>query len=774
VIGRLTLPARRTRVIGRERELADLRRRVLHGDRRLVTLTGAGGAGKTVLALETSRDVEPSMADGAWFVDLGPVRDPDAVPLVISDALGIAGQERPPLETLADHLAPRQALLVLDNCEHLLPALATTVDALLDACPDLRLLATSRVPLRVSGESVYVVPPFDVPDSGVRIDDLERLAAVPSVELFLERAAAVDPAFQLTPATAPAVASICRRVAGLPLAIELAAAQAAILTPVEIDERLGSMDGLAVADRPGPARQRTMQATLDWSHDLLAPPEQAVYRRLAVFAAGWTLEAAEAVCSLGGDPSTVAASVRILIDHSLVVRDGEGERSRFRMLAPIAEDAERRLAASGELVPAGLAHAGTYLRLTTHEDERFGVDRPEGHDRVAREHDNCLAAIRFCEANPEVPGATMIRLGMVSQLTKFWRVRGHIRLGVRIMSSTLEVVPPGSFQQGALLGVRADFKGVLGEYDVAEADAREAERIFAAIDHLIGVRTVIGVLATILAARGDHELALAEYRRARPLVDAAPSDSVLAFWHAGVGAAELELGDLAAAEQDLTLARDHFSREPSWYQGRVLANLGLVARRQGDPKRAAALLGEALDVLTRYGARVEAIACLEDVARLAIDVRDWRRAATLLGASTGLRDATAATPTARDREQLDADIDGVRARLDAGAFLAAWGRGLGMTLDQATAFALAAPDAPAAVTAPTAPKGSALTAREREIADLVALGLTNREIAERLVISPGTVRIHVERILGKLGRTSRVQVATWVVEERSHEAGAAS
>jgi non-specific serine/threonine protein kinase len=547
----------------------------------------------------------------------------------------------------------------------------------------------------------------------------------------------------------------------LPLAIELAAAQAGALTPVEIDARLGSTVGLVGANRRGPARQRTMDATLDWSYALLDSMEQALYRRLSVFAGGWTLDAVEQVCALDEDASSIVSCLATLVEHSLVLREGDGDRSRYRMLAPIAEDATRRLAGSDDLARARTAHAAYYLALTASDPARFGEILPEDLDRVAPEHDNLLAALRFAEQAGILP----MRLGLIRGLLSLWRIRGHIRSGVRHMEAALDVVGDGSYERGMLLGVLADFQLVLGEYDEAEQRAREAEAIFEAIGMTIGQRTAIGLIGLIAAGRGDFEGALAEYHRARPMVDALPSDSVLAFWHMAVGRFELGLGDLAAAERDLELAHDHFSRAPAWSDGVVLAELGVIARRKGEPMRAAALLGQALDLLRRYGARVEAIGCLEDVARVALERRDWPRAATLFAAATGLRNATAATPNPGERTALDADIDRVRSMMEGRAFAEAWSSGLGMGLDDAAAFVMAAPDeAPAT---PSAPRGSALTPRELEITEFVAQGLTNRQIAEHLFISPGTVRIHVERILSKLGRTSRVQIATWVVEERN-------
>ena len=761
---RSLLPARRTRLIGREAALDDIRDRVLHGDRRLMTLTGAGGTGKTTLALEVARRLEAEAPDGAWFVDLSVVRDPDAdeIALAWSAALGIVDQERPPRAALAHHLAARQALVVLDNCEHLAPALAGLVDTVLDRCPDVRILATSRAALRVRDESVYVVPPFAVPASDLT-GDADRLAGVEAVQLFVERAAAVDPAFALTSATAPAVASICRRLDGIPLAIELAAAMVSVLAPLEIDERLAAAGGLAPVHDHGPERQRTMDATLDWSHDLLEPATQALFRRLAVFSGPWSLDAAEQIGSLGVEPASVLPRLGQLVDHSLVVRDGDGPRSRYRMLAPIAEYASRKLAASDELGPASIAHGRYFLQRSASPYGSVGECLPEDLDRLEAIHENCLAAIRFAERAGIVP----LRLGLIRNLVMLWRVRGHLRLGMRLMEDALDVVAEGSPERAVILGVLAEFGHVLGEYDTAEARAREAEAIFGALGDPIGVRTMIGQQGMIAAGRGDYSHAIVEFERARPLVDAHPGDLIRAYWHAGVGRFSLAQGDLAEAERHLQLARDHFGRQPSWYVGRVLASLGTIARRRGDLGMAASLFAEALDSLRAYGATVEAIACLEDTARLAMDRGEPERAATLLGAATGLRDATAAAPSVPETAQRNADIDAVRSNLAPRDFDAAWTRGLALTLGEAVAFGTTERRA---LALRPAPRGSTLTPREREIAELVALGLTNREVAERLVIAPGTVKIHVERILGKLGRTSRVQIATWALEERDRGA----
>lgn len=758
---RSRLPARRIRLIGRTAEATAVRERLLHGDARLVTLTGAAGTGKTTLALDVARTVEPVMPDGAWFVDLLVAREPDAIPISMAAALGILDHDQAPLDALADHLAPRQILLILDNCEHLLPQLAAVVDTLLDRAPDLRILATSRIALHVHGESVSIVPPFALPPAGAQ--DPASIAGVDSVQLFVDRATAVDPGFALTAATAPSVASICRRLDGLPLAIELVAASASMQTPLEIEERLAAVGALdATSQAPGPEHQRSLDATLDWSHGLLPAEAQAVFRRLAVFVGGWSLEAAVVVGSLGADPHSVLPLLARLVDHSLVVREGDATRTRFRMLAPIAEYAMRRLVASGEPAAAATAHATYFLRYSmSPAPTEMGRYLPEDIERLAAEEENLLAAIRFTEEAGVVP----LRLGLVLNASGMWRVRGRLHLAVRQLESALTITPEMSFERGLVLGLLSEYAHVLGDYDRVDALATEAEAIFIPMGHPIGIRMMLGEHGLAAAGRGDFDAAMAAYEQARPYVEALPSAISWAYWEAGVGRFELARGNLDAAEAHLEAADRHFRDAPSWYHGRVLSMLAIVAGRRGERERASRLFVAGLDSLRAYGATVEAIASLEDMARLAIDQGDARRAATLLGASTGLRDATAIAASIPDRAQLNADIDTVRGKLPVIDFDAAWMIGLAMSLDEVVAFATtAAGGEPLAV--PDPPRGSALTPREREIADLVALGLSNREIADRLVIAPGTVKIHVERILGKLGRTSRVQIATWATERR--------
>ena len=760
---RSSLPARRTRLIGRDADVGAIRDRVLHGDSRLVTMTGAAGAGKTTLAIEVARQLEGMMPDGAALIDLTVIHGPDAtaldaIALACCEALGLVEQGRPPATVLADHLAPRQILVVLDNCEHLLPQLGSLVDRLLDRCPDLRVLATSRAPLRVRGESLFVVPPLPVPATEFRVD-LPGLGRVPAIDLFVERASAINPAFALAD-WAAAVVSICRRLDGLPLAIELAAAQSAALTPTEIDERLATSPGIGTGESRGPVRQRTMDATLDWSYELLEAAERALFRRLAVFAGGWTLEAADRVCALEADPASITPALVSLVEHSLVIRDGQAAGSRFRMLAPVAEYAARRLAASDELGPASLAHAQHYLNLISPSTPDWREVEAGQLDLIAVEYANCLAAMRFAEAAGIVP----IVLGFNLSLLTFWRVRGLLGAGQRRLHAALALVGnKPSRERGLVLAGLAHYGQLLGDLGPASAYAAQAEALFETLGDVVGRRTVLGFLGDIASDRGDFEGARARYARARELVDTEEAELDLGFWHANVGRVATRSGDFATAERELELAEGYLRSAPEWYLAHVLVQLGSLARQRSDFERAEALLGEAVEHLRRYGAAIEAVSCLDELGRLALARHHPERAATLFAAATGLRDTTAVAMSAKDRAALAVDVDRARAALPPGPFADAWGRGLGMSLDEASEFATAAANAPAVVS--PSGRGSGLTPREREVAALVAEGLSNAGIAERLEIAPGTARIHVERILGKLGLTSRVQIAAWVLRD---------
>jgi non-specific serine/threonine protein kinase len=487
------------------------------------------------------------------------------------------------------------------------------------------------------------------------------------------------------------------------------------------------------------------------------------------------------VCRLEGeDPWDVAGTLVSLVDHSLVVRDLVDGTSRFRMLSPIAEYAARRLAAVDEQAQVALAHAGYHLRLISTDSSDWRQVEPEHLECITREYENVEAALGFAERAAIVP----LALGFDVALLLFWRIRGLLRSGIHHLEAAAALVgEEATRERGFVLAGLAHFGQLLGDLDVAEARAVRAEAVFAALGDLVGARTVMGFRGDIALDRGDVAGARGHYARARALADAESDALDLGFWHANMGRAAARAGEVAVAEDELEQALVHLATAPGWYRGHVLVQLAALARLRGDQARAQGQLSEAMGHLQRYRATLEVIACLSELGRLALAGRDLERAATMLAAATALRDGAGLRPSDEDLAVLRDEIDALRAALDPDTFDRAWRAGTVMTLAAAVAFAaapgpaswgyaLAPPFVPAAATVGSqradraGVRGPDLTPREEQIAGHVARGLTNRQIAGALGIAPGTVRIHVERILGKLGMTSRVQVATWVTRRQ--------
>jgi DNA-binding CsgD family transcriptional regulator/tetratricopeptide (TPR) repeat protein len=584
----------------------------------------------------------------------------------------------------------------------------------------------------------------------------------PAAELFIARARATRADFELTPEAAEAVGAICRRVEGIPLAIELAAAQVATLTPTEIDERLSRDRTLPRVERRGPARQQTMEATLAWSLDILDEPERRLFRRLAVFVGGWSLDAAEQVCALDAEePDSIHRRLRSLVDHSLVVRTDRGPASRFRFLAPIAESARDRLAASGEEGAVAAAHSRWALATAARRDPGMTHASPRDLDRIALEYENCLAALRWAEQARLVP----LVLGLDAALVEYWRVRGLLRDGLGHFETALSLIgsPPSPLRARVLLGV-ANLGQQVGELGPAREAVLEAIAGSDPETDPIIHRTALAVLGDIEADAGEFEAARAAYDQARRMLDASPDPTALGFWSANMGEIALRQGQLDEAATFLEAARTWLARgQPSWYGGHTLALLGSVSRRRGELVAAFRWLAEGLPELHRYGAFVELIDGLEELGRVMLDDGDPLRAVEVLAAAEALRERTGRVAPPELRRDLRLILDEVHRRIADEAFNPAWERGRELRLEDAIMLAAGRPGPTA--TPPSGARVDALTPRERQVAGLVASGLTNAAIARELGITNGTARIHVERILNKLGFTSRVQVATWAVRE---------
>ena len=546
------LPTSLTSFIGRDRELVDIER--LIGRARLLTLTGAGGSGKTRLALEAGRRARSSYADGVWFVDLAAVGESVLVADAVAEALGLQSGAAPSRsQALVDQLRQRRLLMVLDNCEHLLAACAHLVTAVLAGCPGVHVLATSREPLHTQGEHTYRVPSLALP-SPIRNDavDLAELGQTASVRLFVERAAQVRPGFGLDAGNAPAVIDLCRRLDGMPLALELAAARITVLEPAEILQRLGNALSVLGGGPVGVTRHETLRATLAWSHDLLAEPEQILLRRLSVFAGGFTLEAVEAVC---GEPpldrTLLLDLLGKLVDKSLVVPERVAAGTRYRQLETVRQFGGEKLDLAGETGELSAAHCAYFLDFAVaHNPERVMGVVIEQPKLVDSEHDNLRAALRWaCAHDPD----TALRL--VASLWRFWFIRGHAVEGARWVERALAVSPgPSRPRAAALIGLTGLYSRQ-GRSDRHRSLGAEAVAIVQQIgepDEVVMAHIVEAALAWSTFDLDEAERMASDVRgeaisRSRPEYAAAGS------WLLGQCALSHEDGPLAARRFDTCL-----------------------------------------------------------------------------------------------------------------------------------------------------------------------------------------------------------------------------
>ncbi len=683
------LPRPVTRLIGREQQLVELRR-YLSGSR-LLTLTGAGGCGKTRLALQLSADALLEFPNGAWLVELAPLADPESVPQAAIAALG--ARERPgraPIDTLVALLRPKAALLVLDNCEHLVEACARLAETLLVSCPRLRLLVTSREPLRIPGEVIWRVPSLALPaaDQALLPDELAGYAAV---QLFLERARAVKPDFALTPSNVAAVARLCTRLDGIPLGIELAATRLLALTPEQILERLGdAFRLLVVGSRTAPTRQRTLRATLDWSHTLLSGGERVLFRRLAVFAGGFDLAAAEAVGAGGTiEQSEVLDLLGWLVDKSMVLADEQSEQARYRLLEPVRQYARERLTESGEAEAITRRHAEHYLALAERtEPELTGPHQAACVARLEREHANLRVALsRLYE---DAAGAAPL-LRLAAALGWFWFVCGYYGEGRQWLDRALAAGDESATRQRALaLGVAAHLRRLQGEPQVAEALAERAVALCREHGDRAGLAEMLVCLGLVAVARGDPERALLAYRESlalcRTLGDRRGAGLALGV----LGEALSMAGDLegAVAALDEALAQSRSVNDTrstaNWLQFQAR-----VAHQRGAGCQAAALYAESLATAGPIGDRRRVAICLEGLAMVVAEAGHAPRAARLLGAAWALREATGSLVEPADEAAYARCTEALRWTLGEAAFAATWDAGRALPLEQALAEALA-------------------------------------------------------------------------------------
>ena len=763
----VALPRSPNPLLGRDAELAWLSRLLWESETRLITLIGHGGVGKTRLALAAAERAADHFADGAHFVDLAPLRDPALVPSAVAAALGVPEPAaRPVAAALADYLRDKDLLLLLDNCEQVAEAATAIADWLVGA-PGLVILATSRAPLRIRWEQSFPVEPLALPLPGSV--DPAQLGQSPAVALFVARAQAVAPGFALTAQNAPAVAELCRRLDGLPLAIELVALQARLLAPQAILARLVERQALPTATWSDlPARQRTLHDTIAWSYDLLTPTEQSLFRRLAVFVGGWDFAAAESVCGDAVVPEVVAALLA-LADLSLVRQVRGADAARFTMLETVREYAAAQLAASAEAATIARRHADYFLGFAA---RRGGVADQEGETewlaRLYPEVDNFRAALYYHAATGQV--AAGLRLAL--ELKFFWQASARSREGyiwtIEKFADHFAGLDPtlltDAYWHAASLAYNlGDYQRTIEHANVGLAllpASADPERLWQGLNCLgMGQRML-----------GEHNAARETLLRALSVMErttkrAARVASVLT----NLAGVEFDQGDFASAaaryEEVLALARQGHMHVTIPY-GSI--NLAVARIMQGD-LHVRELLEEGL--VNAHRQRLPAVFAfaLAIMALLATAEREFARTATLLGAAEVVRQNNGLPVPAAERPYHARMADAARQALGDATFGACWARGRSWTLDEVVAYALSREELPVPPAAGGSPQPGirppvALSRREREVLQQLAAGHTNRKIADLLSIGERTVETHVGNIAAKFDVANRVQI---VVQART-------
>ncbi|GAB3857751.1 LuxR family transcriptional regulator [Nocardioides maradonensis] len=754
------LPADVTSFVGRRHDLAAVRQ--LFSSARLVTLTGMGGVGKTRLAIQAAQEMRRAFPDGACLVELAALHDPDLLAQAVSDALGLRSQRAvDPVTALEAFLADRRVLLVLDNCEHLVDATADLVDRLLRAAPEVKVLTTSRQALRLVGEHLYPVAPLLTPDPE-EAREPGTAGRYPAVALFADRSAAVVPGFTVTPENEQAVVRLCHRLEGIPLAIELASVRLRVLTVDELAARLDDrFDLLREGSRNLPERHQTLQALIDWSYDLCTPIEQLLWARSAVFVGGFGIDALKAVSTDDRLPGpSIIDTVARLVDKSILIREEHLGHTRFRMLETLREYGAARLAEDErELANTERRHRDWYAGLITAAGKEWAGPRQEDWATHLRlEHANLRRALDYCMSRTDEV-STGLRMAAVPW---FWGAMDHLTEARLWLDRGLALAPEHTFEGAWALATSAYIAGFQGDLDTMHDYAAKAHAIAVELDdlralafttHVLAFESSLGSSADLSSAVPLFEEALAQYAESGVAAQYAESLQV------ELGATLILLREYERAQEVADGLHDRCAAiGERWNLSYALWLRGLLALVAGDLEKAEAQLFEALRIKQVFHDTLGQGLTLEVVAWVAAVRHEADRAALLFGGTDTIWRTLGARQLRSFRQRYESLV---RKELGERRFLAAFERGSRMSVEELLALALREPSADQG----TAPEPAAgLTPREREVAQLVAEGMSNKEIAAKLVISLRTAEGHVERILNKQGFKSRAQLAIWFTQ----------
>ena len=685
---RHNLPAQMTSFIGREKEMAEIKQAI--NKHRLVTLTGSGGTGKTRLSLQVAADLLDQFRDGVWFVELAPLTNSDLIPQTILSTLGVREQQGiTPLQTLITYLYEKNLLLVFDNCEHLIEACAELVDTMLNNAQTMKILATSREALGVRGEVTWHVPPLSLPDAR-QSPTIEQLSQFEAVQLFTERALLAQPHFVVTKDNAPAIAQICSRLDGIPLAIELAAARVKIMGTDQISARLDDRFRLLTGGaRTSLPRQQTLRATIDWSHNLLSNREKILFRRLAVFVGGWTLEAAESVCGEEESGLDVLDLLAHLVEKSLVSINESKIGTSYHMLETTRQYAQEKLVASGESNALQRQHRDYFLAFAERAEPYLvgGSSLLTWLNLIEADHDNMRAALVWSHATQEFE----IGARLAYALTGFWETKVYLQEGRKWLESSLAHREFLSMKLLALtLNITRRFALKLGDYPAAEAYGKESVALFRELDDKPNLAWALRGLGGVYVERNEKErgeLLLKEamtlfqevgdkwgmlYLRMDFAFDAAMNDE---YRHAMT---------LINEYQDLA----HELNDASSIGGGKMA-LAIAEFFQGNVDISDKLFQEVLAIIHPFGDLVGFTGCLEGLAAIADKRRQPKRAAKLWGAAQHLNEISGyISDRGWIQRVLNPMNDSVRTQLGEAGFEATCAEGYSMTIDEAIAYAL--------------------------------------------------------------------------------------